>query len=332
MTRTWKLAIAVLVACAAVACAPPPLAAPRQQPAAPLWPRTADPSVLVEGPVWWVYASDNGHHLPANPVTGPGTARGGWEWFASSHEAMPSMPAWADGWRRWAPTVAHLGGRYVMWFAADRAGAPDPANRQCVGRAFAGSPEGPFVPEPAPFSCGLDGWRGALDPQVFVDGGRVYLHLAFSGTEAPIHVVELTASGDAAARRPDGQAVYRELPVLAKRWPWEGRFIENPSMLHDVAGGRYLLAYSAGDWWTGGYSTGLATCAGPVGPCSSSPAGPWLASGNGRTGVGGLSFFTDAGGRPWAVYSSFAAGVEGEGWQRSASVSPVRLDGAPRLG
>ena len=56
-----------------------------------------------------------------------------------------------------------------MLFSADRPNPPQPWNPQCVGRAWADGPLGPFVPEPWPADCGLGGVGGALDPQFFRD-------------------------------------------------------------------------------------------------------------------------------------------------------------------
>jgi hypothetical protein len=140
--------------------------------------------------------------------------------------------------------------------------------------------------------------------------GRIFLYAAFSDTPNPISAIALDANGDPTGRRPDGQASYWGLPILYKQFPWEGRFLENPSMTYDPSTKTYLLAYSAGDWWTPSYSTGLARCSTPIGLCTSNPSGPWLTSGNGRTGVGGLSFFTALDGSTKAIYASFAQGHE----------------------
>jgi hypothetical protein len=178
----------------------------------------------------------------------------------------------------------------------------------------------------------LDGWRGALDPSLFVTpDGQNILYAAFSDTEVPIHAIMLKPDGNAQIRRADGQADYWPYAIHGKRHGWEGRFIENPSMIYDPSTKTYLLAYSAGDWWSSSYSTGLARCTTPLGFCSSNSSGPWLASGRGRTGPGGLSFFT-VGKSRLAVYASFAKGQEGTGQARHFTVAPVTLGWAPRLG
>ena len=133
-----------------------------------------------------------------------------------------------------------------------------------------------------------------------------------------------------AGRNADGTANFWPLSVYGKHYPWEGRFIENPSMAYDPATNTYLLSYSAGDWWTASYSTGLARCATPLGGCTGNPGGPWLVSGSGRTGTGGLSFFKAFDGSLKAVYASFPAGQEGG--MRAGTVASVSGGWTPLLG
>ena len=312
---------------------PPPLGSVARQPvAAPKYPVIGDPTVLTDGGQYYVFGSNSSARLPVVVVDSLDQVYSPSDWFGATHEAMPSRPAWAADDALWAPTVARFGNRYVLFFAANRIGAPNPANRQCIGRAFASAPAGPYTAEPTPFSCGLDGFRGALDPSIFfVPDGRVFLYAAFSDTQNPIYTMALDANGDPTGRRADGQASYWGLPVLYKQFPWEGRFLENPSMTYDPTTKTYLLAYSAGDWWTPSYSTGLARCSTPIGLCTSNPSGPWLASTNGRTGVGGLSFFTALDGSTKAIYASFTQGQEGTNQIRAGSVATVGLGGTPQL-
>jgi hypothetical protein len=334
--RITGVVVAVLAASLLLsAClAPPPLGTVRTQPVtAPKWPVIGDPAVMTDGGHYYVFSSNSFARLPVTRVDSLDTTYSAGQWFGASKEGMPSRPAWAADDTLWAPTAARFGNRYVLFFAANRSGAPNPANSQCIGRAFASAPDGPYVAEPSPFSCGLDGWRGALDPSIFfAPDGRIFLYAAFSDTENPIYAIALTSNGDPTGRRADGQAGYWSIPLLGKRFPWEGRFIENPSMTYDPVTHTYLLAYSAGDWWTASYSTGLARCSTPLGLCSSNAAGPWLASGNGRTGVGGLSFFTALDGSTRAAYASFQQGQEGTTQVRSGSVATVGFGDAPTLG
>jgi len=326
--KRYLLALLAVVALLAAACGGglkgPALGTIVPQAAAPpQWPLIGDPFVMPEGGVYYVYGSDwaTTRRLPIQAVTSLSQTFNQAQWGAMTAEGMPQQPPWALNHVQWAPTVAHFpSGWYVVFFGAHY-GSTD---RQCIGRAFSASPTGPFVPEAAPWNCGLDGFRGALDPSLFQAlDGQWYLHVAFGDTETPIYGIPLDGNGN---------AVGPPTTVLGKRWAWEGRFIENPSMTYDWTTNTYLLAYSAGDWWTPSYVTGLARCSSPLGPCTSNPGGPWLVAGSGRTGVGGLSFFYGYDGVTKAVYASFAAGQEGVGQDRAGTVASVGLGNAPALG
>jgi len=216
-------------------------------------------------------------------------------------EAMPERPPWARQDDIWAPTVARFGSQYVMFFAAKRPNPPDPANEECVGRAVSSDPAGPYVADPTPVTCGLGGIHGALDPSVFRDRktGRAFLHVAFGGTSTPLWTIPLTGDGHAA-----GAAV----PLLKMQQRWETWFLENPSMIFN--GVDYTLAYSAGRWSLGSYSTGVARCQTPAGPCVSSPSGPWLSTSGNVSGPGGLDFFTAIDGALMAVHHGYETGRE----------------------
>ncbi len=330
---TALLAAVAAVAIVATGCKPPPPlgSVGSQSAAAPQWgPNLGDPFVMPDGGHYYVYGSNTTYRVPVNQVDSLTQVVGANPWFFGQKNAMPSRPAWAVNDVIWAPTVAHLPSGYVMFFAAHRINPPDPNNDTCIGRATSSSPLGPFVAEPYPFSCGLGGTGGALDPNLFqAPDGNWYLYAAFGNTESPIYVFTLDGNADA-WRDGNGAAGFFPFAVYGKHFPWEGRFIENPSMTYDSATGTYLLSYSAGDWWTAGYSTGLARCSTPVGLCVGNGNGPWLASGNGRTGTGGLSFFTAFDGSTKAVYASYPAG--GEGGQRAGTVAGVSGGWTPSLG
>ena len=333
-TRRAALAAVVLAATGLVsACLPPPPAfAPVASTArAPQWPVVADPHVMVDGGTYYVYGSDNSSYFPVRAVTDLSTVWSSGNWQAGMRNAMPNKPAWAADWHLWAPTVEKFGNQYVAFFAAKRTGAPNPANGECIGRAVSSSPLGPFVAEAAPFSCGLAGWRGALDPSIFrAPNGQIWLYAAFSDTQSPIYGMPLNAAGDAFFGRPGGFAAYTSAPVLGMTMAWEGRFIENPSMTWDPASSSYLLAYSAGDWWRANYSTGLARCTSPTGPCTPT-TGPWLTASATRTGPGGLAFFKDTSGAQRAVYASYPVGFEGIGSARGGTVARVSGGSRPQL-
>ncbi len=328
------LAAALLLGLVLAACKPaPPLGSPvPSQAQTPNIPNIADPSVLLDNGTYYVYGSNNFRFTPVTRISDPLRIYDLVTWQLNTTNAMPTLPAWATIGYFWAPSVAKFGNQYVMFFAMGRQNAPDPNNRECIGRAVASSPVGPFTPEPAPFSCGLGGTGGALDPSVFTDAeGKHWLHAAFGNTNSPIYALPLNAAGDALFGRPGGYAAHTSYPVLGRTQPWEAPFIENPSMVFDPSTGTYLLAYSAGDWRSANYSTGLARCSTPTGMCTKLTSGPWLSRSASRTGPGGLSFFPRIGGGTLAVYASYPPGSEGTGGRRQGTVQGVDLGWSPRL-
>lgn len=153
--------------------------------------------------------------------------------------------------------------------------------------------------------------------------GKHWLLVALGDTEAPLRSLSLDAAGNI---QPGGAT------LLARQFPWEYHFIEQPSMVYDATRKNYLLTYSAGKWWERNYSTGLARCSSPTGPCTADPSGPWIGSSNGRTGPGGLSFFSDTSGTRRAIFSTFREGGETTVGGRSASIMPLTLTPAVGLG
>ena len=195
------------------------------------------------GGAYYLYGSNNDKRAPVTRLVDIERAYSLSEKNSLTVEGMPQQPAWSSNQNQlWAPTVEQFGDRWIMWFSADLRNPSDPANPQCIGRAYASGPMGPFTPEPFPVHCGIDG-HGALDPNVFTDAdGRRWLLVAFGNTQAPIHTIPLDGAGNFAG--PPTQ-------ILGRTYPWEYHFIENPSMIYDRARKSYLLSYSAGLWYEG---------------------------------------------------------------------------------
>ena len=314
----------------------PPLGDPavRQTPNDPQVWDNSDPSVLVDGQAVYLFGSTNNMRVPVRQVD-PSFAQSlqasRTAWDSQPRNAMPELPAWVDRGEPdiWAPTVAKIGSRYVMYFAGRHAGATtDEANDQCIGRAVSSGPMGPYTPEAQPVYCGLppEGaanglpasnsfGRGALDPEVFraPDGAR-YLLVAITRTEDNIGVLRLDADGNVQGGRNATPTILQSVA-----YPWHdgtddasrlGGFLENPSMVFEPQTGTYLLFYSAGTWYTENYNTGFARCATPVGPCTPDTRGPFLKTGASRSGPGGLTAFAAPDGTLRAVYATWEAGHE----------------------
>ena len=226
-------------------------------------------------------------------------------------DAMPERPAWVDPQDRviWAPQVQRIGGRYVMYFAAT-----GPDGLKCLGAAVASTPDGPFAPEAQPLHCSDHYW--AIDPYPVQDGDQWYLLWRqddHEHTTGKIVVAPLSADGLRLVG--DGHT------LLTGTQDWERGYgdggigpIENPAMVRHPDTGEWLLTWSANRWETESYATGLARCAGPLGPCERiSSAEPWLRTGRDPAittsarfgGAGGMSFVVGPDGRLYAVFHAY---------------------------
>ncbi len=321
--QSQRVSVNLFVYLGLLECGPPPRPVPpslgrpalRQTPAAPRVWDASDPDVLIaSNGNTYLYGSSNNMRLPVRRIT---TTTGSLsssraEWAANPRNAMPSFPAWVNpsptGGKNqiWAPSAIELGGRYWVYFAAHRKGATDAANDQCIGRASATSPLGPFTPESTPIYCGLpresgsNPWgRGALDPEVLRSAtGKLYMLVALSRTQRNIGVVALTSSG-----RPAGGVNASPAILAAQGSPWHDgvddatltsrAFLENPSMVYEPRSRTYLLFYSAGEWYSSRYNTGFGRCATPIGPCTLDTRGPFLKGHTTRSGPGGLTAYAD---------------------------------------
>ena len=95
-----------------------------------------------------------------------------------------------------------------------------------------------------------------------------------------------------------------------------------------AAGGGFYLAFSAGVYTSSGYSEGIATCSGPLGPCG--PQSQILGTYGSVLGPGGGSLFSDAGGNWWLDYAAWQGGSPGCtnygcGAARQLFVAPISL-------
>ena len=229
-------------------------------------------------------------------------------------DALWSLGSWASFGPLWAPTVSDIGGQYVLFYTASR-----PTPRQlCLGRAVSPTPTGPFVDRwREPLICPEGEQFEVIDPSLFIDDdGRVFLHYKTSARDASgtgptiIWTVPLTADGLDLAGEP------QILLQASERWEEGG--VENPEMVR--IDGRYLLFYSGAWWDTDRYTTGVAQCSGPMGPCRNKRQ--VLASDGEISGPGGASLVQDRAGGWWIVYHAWV------GRTRALHVDPIDLSGA----
>ena len=65
--------------------------------------------------------------------------------------------------------------------------------------------------------------------------------------------------------------------LLVPDQPWEAGTVEAPDLV--TTGGHYYLFFSGNDWNSSNYTVGVATCTGPLGPCSDATPSPILSIG-----------------------------------------------------
>ncbi len=254
-----------------------------------------DPAVILVGQTYYAYATNsvagNIQIIDSTDLT---------HWTAIGN-ALPSLPAWAAANNTWAPAVAKIGGNYVLYYAADVAGG----TKECISVASASQPQGPFSDtSTAPLEC-QKALGGSIDPASFIDtNGAPYL-VWKSGVpgSSKIWSEQLSASGTSFAPGANPTA------LLVPDQAWESGTVEAPDLV--TTGGSYFLFYSGNDWNTAKYAVGVATCSGPLGPCSDATPSPILSSGTGVAGPGGEWVFADTSGSFWIAFHAWVPGAVG---------------------
>ncbi len=238
---------------------------------------------------------------------------------------------------QWGPDVwARPDGTYVMYYSTPATVplgclAKPPANgcvktvggwtnAECVSRATATNPTGPFVDNStSAFICPIDE-GGAIDPSVFVDAkGTPWLLWKSDGDccDEPTYIYSQQLS-------PDGlSTVGPAHRLLGATQPWEDRLVEAPSMIEDHD--HFWLFYSGSLWGHKTYGIGIARCESVVGPCTKPLDHAWVASrsdGVGDQGPGGEEFY-QTGSIVWMVHHGLAPGQTGNSAQRRLYVDLI---------
>jgi hypothetical protein len=293
-----------------------------------------DPSLVSLGGLLFTYGTNHGSsNLPVG-WSGDGmtwTARtqyegslgAGPDGFGYYNDGFPNMPWTPAGVQKepWAPSVAHVGGRWVAFVSVRIAnpGSYTPYGRFAIYVATADNPMGPFRAasgSPIVSTSTASDPGGAIDPDVIVDetSGRAFLIWKtegnLSGNYPAVWSRELAANGTGFRA---GSGPSRLITVSQG---WEGRVVENPSMTK--VNGRYVLLYSGNEYSSTSYATGFALCTTPTGPCTKSSTNPILRSAAGAYGPGGADGIVDARGRFVAAYHAWtgASGSRGTGSRR----------------
>jgi beta-xylosidase len=256
-----------------------------------------DPFILSDRGHYVLYSTQVGWHNV--PVAVSTNLR---DW-SPPIDALPGLPEWAAWGRTWAPGVARLGARYLLFFTA----LHHLAGRQCIGVATSGSATGPFTPAgPDPLVCQTQ-LGGSIDPYPFVDASGV----AFLLWKSDGNAIGQASTLFAQPLTPDGLALAGEpVALLSSDADWEQPLIENPALV--AAGGSYTLMYSGGLWESAGYAIGYATCDSPLGPCTKVTFDrPLLESAGDQAGPGGACLVTGPAGDQWLAYHAWTPGAIG---------------------
>ncbi len=272
-----------------------------------------DPDIVLVGNTYFGYATNsvagNIQIIDSADLT---------NWRAVGN-ALPNLPKWAAPDSTWAPAVAQIAGHFVLYYAARVAGPG--GGEECISVATATQPQGPFVDSStAPLECQPS--VGSIDPSPFVDtDGKIYLVWKSGGTgHATIWSEQLNPTGTGFAPKTS------PAQLLVPDQAWEAGVVEAPDLV--TSGGRYFLFYSANNWNSANYAIGVATCAGPLGPCTKPSSRPILASSSTIKGPGGESVFTDTSGSYWMAFHAWTRGAVRYPHSRDLYLRRLDLSGA----
>ncbi len=276
-----------------------------------------DPSVLDVGGTYYAYAT-NSAAGNIQIITSTDLVH----WTAVG-DALPHLAAWAAPGATWAPSVLQVGSTFVMYYSAGYA----TSGEQCISEAVATSPEGPFVDSSLfPIVCQLN-LGGSIDPSPYV-GPDGTLYLDWKSQGQGVQPPTLWAQ----PLDPTGTQVVGSGPsqLLQPSQPWEQGVVEAPDMA-SIAGQTDLF-YAGAPWQGPDYAIGLATCTGPLGPCSTPSSQPFFASQGNIVGPGGPSVFADSQGNLWMAFASWLPDQVGFPHSRVLFLRQlIVVDGLPHL-
>ncbi len=270
-----------------------------------------DPDVLLYNGTYYAFATQNFAPFGRTVNIQTSTSSDGLSWSASSIDALPNLPPWAEPGNTWGPSVAYDAADqvFVMYYSATQASN----GYQCIGRAISSTPLGPYVDNSsAPVICqdGLDNgsdaappgnYGGSIDPDIFVDNGVATLiwksdgnHLGVEDTY--IWSQPLSSNLQSLTGTPTA--------ILTATQEWQSGIVEGPDMVD--AGGHDVLFYAGSDEGSSTYAIGYALCPqGPSAACSDGAANPILTSQPGMSGPGGPSTFISPSGQLQLAFAAW---------------------------
>lgn len=252
-----------------------------------------DPFVLEVDGIYHAYGTNA---AGANVQTLTSTDLVHWQ---KGQDALPEIGPWAYTGKTWAPEVLRRDdGTFVLYYTANAA----TLGAQCIGRAEARLPEGPFVDRSrTPLVCQKPE-GGSIDPSPFRDDdGSLYLLWKNDGNccgeDTWIYSQPLSADGL--------RLMGKRVRLVKQDAGWEASVVEAPTLWKQDD--RYVLFFSGNAFDSDLYAVGYATCVGPLGPCSDAPENPILKSACDASGPGHQAIVRHHGDETWLVYHAYPA-------------------------
>ncbi|MFZ0249635.1 MAG: family 43 glycosylhydrolase [Acidimicrobiales bacterium] len=272
----------------------------------------ADPQVVYSAGTYYAFTTGNalGNNLAALVSSAPNSGYHSYTNTCSGSTALPSPSGWEQVNTQTSPGVFDYGGHWVMFYDAAKSGHATDSGFDCLAVATAASISPTNVQftdaSGSPLECQS---TGSIDPQPYVDPSTGTAYLVWKqndgGSAAPAYIWAEQLDGSGTGFAP-GSSPTLLMTNNTVTYPWETT-VENPSMA--ATGGGFYLAFSAGVYTSSGYSEGIATCSGPLGPCGAQSQ--ILTSYGSVLGPGGGALFSDASGSWWLDYAAWQGGSAG---------------------
>ncbi|MGW2626145.1 glycoside hydrolase family 43 protein [Micromonospora taraxaci] len=255
-----------------------------------------DPQAIQVGNIWYLFHTNSqGHNVPVR------TSSDLVDW-SEAEDALPTLPDWADPGKTWAPEAIQLApDRFLLYYTV----AGRESGRQCVGRAVASAPQGPYSDDSTgPLICQAE-LGGAIDASPYRDtDGSLWLLWKNDGNAVGVDTWLWSQR-----LADDGLTLVGEPTKLLKQTePWEGTLIEGPFFHRQD--GRLLLFFAANAYDRAEYAEGYAVCESPTGPCVKAAENPILKSTDVASGPGHASMVVKDD-RTWLLYHAWPPGQEG---------------------
>jgi len=237
-----------------------------------------DPTLLKDGNTYYAYGTISaGFNVPMATSTDNKT-------YSLVGDALPKLPAYANGKVVTAPTVVKLGNQYVMYVDVQVNG------QYVIATATSATAQGPFTPTAKPLISPSMAGSNVFDSNYFTVGGKNYLaYNTDGGMSRAIWITEISADGLSLVGSPT-----KVLGVSGVKNPYGStptERVESPAMMV-APDGTFVLAYCSGDASADNYYTGYATSKSLLGPYTDQ--GPLLTQENLKVnGPGETSVFVD---------------------------------------